>query len=232
MRIMAISDLHLGKDMSAFGPEWIDHKQRIKDWWDQVVGADDAVLVPGDICWATKPIDAIPHLRFLDDLAGVKILGKGNHCLWWSNSKSKMHRFFAEIQLKTISPLNAGCIVLDRVAVVATRGWVCPEDRYFEPSSDSRAYTREVSRLAKALEAVPKGAECVICMMHFPPFANGGDKTRFVRLLQDHGVDIVVYGHLHGEHHQEAFVGKHWEMEFRCVSADFVQFVPVEILTF
>ena len=55
-KIFAISDLHLSnsqnKPMDIFGEDWQDYWDKIKADWRERVGANDIVLVPGDISWA------------------------------------------------------------------------------------------------------------------------------------------------------------------------------------
>ena len=36
-------------------------------------------------------------------------------------------------------------------------------------------------------------------MIHFPPFNSSFKPSNFTRLLEEYGVDKVVYGHLHGK---------------------------------
>ena len=60
-RVFAIGDLHLSlsvpnKAMDVFGARWKDHAVRIQEAWQDVVGEDDLVLIPGDISWAATTI--------------------------------------------------------------------------------------------------------------------------------------------------------------------------------
>ena len=74
MRIFALADPHLGhavdKPMDVFGPRWERHAERMAEQWRATVGADDCVLLPGDISWAMRLEDALADLRFLADLPG------------------------------------------------------------------------------------------------------------------------------------------------------------------
>jgi hypothetical protein len=89
MKVFAISDLHLSlgrpKPMDVFGPAWENHAEKIRDNWHLSVSDSDVVLVAGDISWAMTFEKALPDLRFLDHLAGRKIVIKGNHDYWWSS---------------------------------------------------------------------------------------------------------------------------------------------------
>ena len=52
MRLFAISDLHLSlgvdKPMDIFGEQWVNHADRMREAWDEMVGPDDWILVGGD----------------------------------------------------------------------------------------------------------------------------------------------------------------------------------------
>ena len=58
-RIFAIGDLHLSlsvenKSMDVFGPGWANHVDRLREGWQDTVGEDDLVLIPGDISWGLR----------------------------------------------------------------------------------------------------------------------------------------------------------------------------------
>src|SRR6185436_13877424 len=94
MTIWAIADLHLSfgvanKKMDVFGPQWINHPEKIAHFWQHSILPTDLVLIPGDISWAIHSEEAIPDLQWIDQLPGTKLLLKGNHDFWW-NSLSKV----------------------------------------------------------------------------------------------------------------------------------------------
>ena len=45
-------------------------------------------------------------------------------------------------------------------------------------------------------------------------------------LMQQYGVELCLYGHLHSYAIQTAMEGSMWEIEFRLVSADHLGFAP------
>ena len=57
--------------MEVFGPNWQDYTERIQSNWEDVVGPDDLVLIPGDISWARTPQEALADLDFIDALPGL-----------------------------------------------------------------------------------------------------------------------------------------------------------------
>jgi predicted phosphohydrolase len=228
LRIFAIGDLHLSngtKPMDIFGEEWHRHEEKMAANWDRVVAGEDTVLIAGDTSWALRLPEAIPDFEWVAARPGRKILSKGNHCYFWGTKRKMMEA----LGPYDIYPLNAECIMVEGIAVAATRGWVSPGDSRFDPQKDEPIYQRELQRLERALQQVPDHAEQVIAMIHFPPYANQGEETGFIELLREHGVDRVVYGHLHGRYLQNALTGIHWDMAFYCVSADHIDFTPLRV---
>lgn len=229
MKIFAIGDLHLSngsKPMYIFGEEWRDHDKKIAANWDRTVRPEDTVLIAGDTSWAMRLPEAAADFEWIAARPGRKIMAKGNHCYFWATRR----KMVAALEPHGIEPLNAECTMVGSVAVAATRGWITPGDPRFDPEKDEAVYQRELQRLERALTQVPEDADQVIAMMHFPPHANQGEETGFIELLREHGVDKVVYGHLHGRYLQNALTGIHWNMEFHCVSADHINFTPIRIL--
>ncbi len=53
-------------------------------------------------------------------------------------------------------------------------------------------------------------------MLHFPPFCDRERASGFTERLEQSGVNIVVYGHLHGEANKYAFEG---EKTVFCITA-------------
>src|SRR5262249_23563678 len=88
MRLFAIADTHLPsarkKGMDVFG--WTGHPRPLQRAWDEVVKADDVVIVAGDVSWATRPSEVEDDLRWLDERPGRKVLVRGNHDFWWGDS--------------------------------------------------------------------------------------------------------------------------------------------------
>ena len=68
MSIFAIADLHLStgagidKSMEVFGKRWRGYTEKIRRNWEASVGADDTVVIPGDISWAMRLEDALSDL--------------------------------------------------------------------------------------------------------------------------------------------------------------------------
>jgi predicted phosphohydrolase len=230
MRVFAIGDLHLaggtGKTMDRFGEHWLNHDQKIFDAWEQLVSDDDLVLVAGDTSWAMRLEDALPDLNRIGAAKGAKLLIKGNHDYWWE-TKSKMSRALHP----SIRILNASSIIINRVAVVGTRGWTCPNDEHFDEQA-AKIYEREVGRLRTAFESLRAHEhefDLLIAALHYPPTNAAHEASGFTDLIDKHGGDVCVYGHLHGDDITGALTGLRAKTNYHVVSADAVGFAPAQI---
>ena len=228
MKIWAMADPHLGeavdKPMDVFGTDWERHAERMQLNWRATVGNDDWVLVPGDISWALKLDDALVDLRLIDALPGRKVLLKGNHDFWWT-SRAKVEAVLPP----TLQLLQNDCVDLgDGVGLVGARGWTPPGAPHSTPK-DEKIYHREVARLALSLKAAEGRFDRLIAMLHYPPIYNGREETGFVGPMRAAGVEVCVYGHLHGADHRYGVNGDRDGIRYRLVAADFVDFTPVRV---
>ena len=113
-----------------------------------------------------------------------------------------------------------------------TRGWFYdPED---PAAAEEKVFRRELIRLEASLSAARRQApDCeIFCFLHYPPILAGpaGDEVREITaLLRGYGVSRCYYGHLHGESLRAAFSGLRDGVEYRAVSADYLNFRPVMI---
>lgn len=223
MRIFAIGDLHLSgaveKPMDVFGPAWNDHAGRLSRAWRESVGADDLVLIPGDISWAMQLTDALPDLAFLETLPGKKLLLRGNHDYWWS-SVSKVRASLPP----SVSALQNGAATYGAFSIGGTRGWTCPG---FSPLSaeDDKIYRRELGRMKLSLDAMEPGRRKLV-MLHFPPFPDKMRASGFTELFEQYGVERVVYAHLHGAAHKNAYEGTLEGVTYTFVAGDYLGFQP------
>jgi uncharacterized protein len=230
MRVFAIGDMHLeggtGKTMDRFGDNWRNHDRKIFESWERVGRDDDMLLIAGDTSWATRIEDALPDLERVGQMKGRKLMLKGNHDYWWQ-STSKM----AKVLHPSIRILNASSVIEQRIAIAGTRGWVCPGDSDFK-ETDAKIYEREVRRLLAALESL-RGHEddydSLIVALHYPPMNDRREPSGFTELIDEHGANFCVYGHVHGEYIESAFTGMRGRTVYALVSADAVDFTPAEI---
>ena len=223
MRIYAIADLHLSltseKPMDVFGEAWRGHAEKLEQNWRERVQEDDLVLIPGDISWAMQLGAALPDLSFIGNLPGKKILLKGNHDYWWSAIGRVRSNLPAGMRA-----LQNDSIVESGIGVCGSRGWLCPGSSNFS-AEDQKIYLRELDRLSLSLASLP-AVETKIAMLHFPPFADKEKGSGFTERLEAAGVQIAVYGHLHGEANRYAFEGERNGIYYHCVAADKLDFLP------
>ena len=226
MQIYAIADLHLSltseKPMDVFGEAWRGHAEKLERNWRETVNEDELVLIPGDISWAMQLSAALPDLSFIGNLPGRKILLKGNHDYWWS----AIGRVRSNLP-EGMRALQNDSIVEDGIGICGSRGWLCPGSNNFN-AEDQKIYLRELDRLSLSLASLP-AVETKIAMLHFPPFLDKEKGSGFTERLEDAGVQIVVYGHLHGEANRYAFEGERNGITYHCVAADKLDFAPKRI---
>lgn len=222
MALFAISDLHLAfavdKPMDRFGPQWVDHAERVARAWRERVGDSDTVLVCGDTSWAMRLDEARPDLDYLGGLPGRKILLRGNHDYWWG-SLARLKRALPP----GIEPLQNSSLEAEGWAICGSRGWLLPTPE--SRPEDLAIYRREIGRLRLSLASAPPGLPR-LAMLHYPPWMPGQESTDVVALLREFGVRQCVYGHLHALEPGAYPEGTHQGIRYHCVSVDLVDFAP------
>lgn len=222
--IWTISDLHFdggqNKPMDVFGEEWKDHQARIVHHWKAQVKEEDAVLIPGDISWAMSLEEAVPDLQLLQELPGEKYLLRGNHDYWWYSLQKLNDLGFDRLHFVQNNSFLHG-----ETWIGGTRGWLTPGNHDFT-AQDEKIFKREHQRLINSLTTMGEknNISKVIIMMHYPPFSNKDEPTIYVDEMVKYGVDLCIYGHLHGDGHQLITEGKINGVEFICASADYLKF--------
>ena len=224
--VYSISDLHLSmgsdKPMDVFGANWTDHHLKIAADWKEKVGPEDLVLVPGDLSWGLKLEEAIPDLKFLEELPGTKLLVKGNHDLWWG-SLTKIRG----LGLSGIHFLQNDSFSHEGVSYCGTRGWILPEDGPLT-EEDEKIYKRELQRLELSLKTAKDDRKVVL--IHYPPLGRDGQPSAFVSLMKSYGVEACVYGHLHNRFDNRQIVeGLVDGIIFRLVSCDYLDFKLIKM---
>lgn len=234
MKLFAISDFHLSfnenidKPMHVFGRGWNNHAERLREAWLSMVSGDDIVLIPGDISWGLKLEEAMDDIEWIHSLPGTKLISKGNHDLWWSKI-NYLNTLYDDIIF-----LQNDCYYAEELntVITATRGWPYPGSAEFS-EHDEKMYRREVLRLRMGLDAArskaPESARIVVAL-HYPPSDATGIETEYTRVLEEYGVSLCVYGHLHGVSAFETGIkGVHRGVEYRLVSIDYLSAIPREI---
>lgn len=230
MAIYAISDLHLSlgtnKPMDIFG--WGDHTGIIKENWIRKIRYDDYVLIPGDISWGINLEEADPDFAFIEALPGTKIMIKGNHDYWWS-TRQKFERHCKEKGYKSLKMLHNNMYEADGYAICGSRGWKPADDDGFS-KEDKKIYHRELERVRNSLKEGSKTGKKIITMLHYPPFDTNHDPNDFSRLLDEYGVSICIYGHIHSKANDSWKNENIDNMKYHLVSCNIVDFDPVRIV--
>ena len=238
MSIYALADLHLAlsnpeKSMDVFGSRWEGYIPKIKDNWMNTVTDSDTVLIPGDISWATYIDKAEEDFRFISDLPGTKLLSRGNHDFWWTTMK-KMEEFFESSGFTNLQFVRTNVVEAEGCLISGTRGWMIESKDSLDGSDNRKIYEREKIRIGMCIDKLnetdPEHSKKHILMIHYPPLTSNQEFTEFAEIISDGGVDICVYGHLHGKAHKKAFEGEFGGTRFICASADYVGFKPVKII--
>jgi uncharacterized protein len=249
MNVFAISDLHLAgaasKTMDIFGGVWINHKQKLEENWNNTVGKDDLVLIPGDISWAMTIKEAEIDLEWLGSMPGKKVILRGNHDFWWDTlSKVKEHL------PPSVYAIQNNSLIFDGISVTGVRLWDDPELQFHNDIewvpreelglppekekiyNDEKIFVRELSRLQMSLESISPKTKTIITMLHYPPTDFSFKETRTTFLMQKYGVSICVFGHLHSLKTDgiPEFPVRKRGIDFFLVSGDFVNFKPVRIM--
>ncbi|MBR7008351.1 MAG: metallophosphoesterase [Ruminococcus sp.] len=227
MRIFTIADLHLplgvNKPMDIFGG-WDDYVNRLHDNWQKIVSPQDIVVVPGDISWALKLEQTFKDFEFINALNGTKVFIKGNHDLWWS-TRSKVEKFWSDNGFGTLHLVQNDCYRIGESAVCGTRGWINDDS---EPA-DAKVIAREAIRLDMSIgSAVSQGLRPIV-FLHYPPLYANNCNLDIIEILHKYNISHCFYGHLHGNTHAFAINGTRDGITYQLISADFLQFAPMDI---
>ena len=229
MSIYAIGDLHLSfsqnKPMNVFGENWKDHAEKIKENWLQKVKKEDTVIILGDLSWAMYLKDTEMDFKYLNSLPGEKIILKGNHDFWWS-TLNKMNEFLKEKNIENVKFLYNNSYLLENKIIVGSRGW-----NVLDKENDEKMIKRENARLELSIkEGIEKFGQDkkIIAFMHYPPINKSqilkGEKTIFTNTFEKYNIHNCYYGHLHGTSHRDAVEGIINEIEYKLLSADYLDF--------
>lgn len=243
MTIWTLADLHLSfgnpkKTMEVF-PGWENYAARIQEGWRKTVKEGDLVLVPGDISWAMKPEDALKDLDWIDQLPGEKLIIRGNHDYWWPSAS----------KLKGLLPpsfhfIQNNAFNWNGSSFAGARLWDTHEYRFSDyiefvenprerekqvnEAETERIFVRELDRLKLSLEKLDPKAKHRIALTHYPPIGPNLKPSRASALLEDYGVDICVFGHLHNV--KELDFGEARGVRYIFASADYLGFTPIKVL--
>ena len=228
MALYAIGDLHLclgaPKPMDIFGGAWVGYMEKLRQGMQVLTGEDTLVLM-GDLSWALDLESAKADFAWIAALPGRKIILKGNHDYWWSTA-AKFTKYCQENGFENLFLLNNNCYFYEDTAICGTRGWFYEEER--SGQHDEKVFRRELGRLEASLKAAGEREKLVF--LHYPPRYKGYECPEILALLERYGVRRCFYGHLHGGSRSLAREGLWNNVEYRLLSADQLDFRPMQIL--
>ncbi|MEZ5315129.1 MAG: metallophosphoesterase [Chlamydiales bacterium] len=244
MTIWAIADLHLSfgvpkKTMEVFGEDWVNHTEKLKSNWVDLVKPDDLVLIAGDISWATSLAEAKVDLDWIDALKGTKVMIKGNHDSWWS-SLSKVQ----SILPPSIHLIQNNVFDWAEYSIGGARLWDTEEYRFdsyinFRENpvllskekkiNQEKIFERELVRLELSLKALNPRALKRLVMTHYPPISTELLPSRSTALLEKYHVDVCVFGHLHSLKRELPLFGLYNGIEYHLTSSDYLSYKPLLI---
>lgn len=225
MALFAIADLHLSfscdKSMDVFYG-WENYAERIRANWNRLVGADDTVVIAGDISWASSLDEAKADFEFIHSLNGKKIILKGNHDYWWS-TVTKINNFLKENEFDDISVLHNNCFISGDIAICGTRGWLYAGSG----EKDEKIIKRECGRLVQSLKMAGDTKNKIV-FLHYPPVYAEFVCAEIFGVIKDFNIDRVYYGHIHGTGIHKTF-GEYEGVKLSLISSDSIDFTPVFI---
>lgn len=229
MSLYAIGDTHLSlsvnKPMDIFGPAWKNHVEKLKNAFSKLNDGDVTVIC-GDLSWGMDMAECLEDFLFIHSFPGKKIILKGNHDYWWTTA-SKAKKFFAENGIDSIDILNNNYFPYGaKYAVCGTRGWFYEEETGTE--HDRKILARELGRLETSLKAAGDREKYVF--LHYPPKHGSYECGEILDLFERYSVRMCCSGHVHSQSLRYVFEGYYRGVEYKTVSADYLDFIPKLIL--
>jgi len=228
MALYAIGDLHLclgaPKPMDIFGGNWVGYMDKLRSGL-QCIQEEDTTVLLGDLSWALDLSEAAADFSWINEIPGKKIILKGNHDYWWS-TVAKFRSFCEQNGFHDMELLNNNCFMYEDYAICGTRGWFFEEER--SGQHDEKVFRRELMRLEASLKAGEDHPKMVF--LHYPPRYKGYNCPEILQMLEKYEVKRCFFGHLHGVSHKLAMEGLWDGVEYRLVSADYLDFKPFKVI--
>ena len=247
MSLFAIGDLHLHfqSELKAPGqlhdPVWKDHEEKFLRNCRALVSAEDTLVLAGDHSWGKNLAQCEEDFRYIAGLPGRKILTRGNHDMFWDVKKTAaLNRQFRP----ELTFLQEGYEVYRDYALTATKGHTFEGPFYLnrsgriigwdeeEEEHSKKLVARELVRLRAAFEAAKAdGFRKFIMFLHYPPTSILEKRSGFTDIAEEYGAEQVIYAHCHGQSRfHDSIQGSFRGRQYRLVSGDFLQWMPLKIL--
>lgn len=230
--------------MDIFGPRWQAHAEKIRSNWKNIIRPEDLVLIPGDLSWALKLEEAIPDLQWVHDLPGTKVMIKGNHDYWWGSLNK-----IAKILPPSIHLIQNNVFNWKDVTIGGARLWDTPEygfqqfvefrhnpkakketEELVQEEFSQKIFDRELERLKMSLSHLNPDARHRIAMTHYPPIGANLSPSRAAQILEEHEIQVCVFGHLHNLRRDEPLFGVARGVRYVLTACDYIHFQPVAII--
>ncbi len=228
MSLFCIADLHLSlgtdKPMDVF-QGWQDYTDRLLNNWNNIVKAEDTVVIAGDISWAMKLEECYNDFDFINNkLNGNKILLKGNHDYWWG-TKKKIDNYLYDNGFDKIKILFNNSYKIGKYNICGTRGW----NLEIDSEEDEKILNRELGRLRMSLDSADKDGETIV-FLHYPPVYGSLYCKEIFDILNEYGIKKCYYGHLHGQKIiRYSYNGEYNGVNIKLISTDSTSFTPILI---
>ena len=94
---------------------------------------------------------------------------------------------------------------------------------------DEKLFRRELHRLELSLSKLPSDADLTVAVVHYPPLSTDGIKTRAAHLIEEAGVRLCLFGHLHdvAPSPEPSLFGTWRGVDYRLTSCDYLEFTPL-----
>lgn len=233
-KIYALSDWHLPPNiMDQYGPEWVNHIDKIQKNIAKKLTPNDILLAPGDIINVNNPEVAESSFKFIERLPCKIIICQGNHDVW---SDRKLEDF-EDYLPKNMIFLRGNSITIDNLVISGAMFWCfnCAfpwEGHVGIMKRLTKHQNEELASFKSALSEFEKYDDSYkkILLLHFPPISDKGEPNIFTTMIEGAKVDVCIYGHVHGQKEFvpgcETTIGN---TKYMLVSADYRNFDPIEI---
>ncbi|ELP93815.1 hypothetical protein EIN_176320 [Entamoeba invadens IP1] len=193
------------RDMAVYG--WENYIKKLKKSWDTSITQNDIVLVSGDVAMSTR--NPLLDLKFLSERPGFKIIGCGNHDMWWPYSTSQKRNY--QLKYKNMFFLDSTNYYKDEnILVVGTKLadyrfnlWPAYSDTFeeemYDPKIEDHRCENETHNLEIVLNTLSKhrGSLKTILMIHHPPCDQNITQNEILEMIVQAQPDYCIFGHVH-----------------------------------
>ncbi|MEZ5117284.1 MAG: metallophosphoesterase [Candidatus Nanopelagicales bacterium] len=184
LRIVHLSDIHLGRDVQAVADALVAEVGLL---------APDVVVVSGDLTQRARTAQFRAAVAFLDRLPGERLVVPGNHDTPLYAVHQRMFRTFGKFERYVGSPLNP---VVRADGAVLLGVTTMPRWRW----KDGYASRNDAARVRGTLGSSPP-ADLRVLVTHHPLVHGSGvsviGRDRILQAVADSRVDVLLSGHTH-----------------------------------